>query len=222
MESHLRYAPRLHGPRPRGIVGGGVALGVALVLAGLVAPDDATPKGGPVLVSENFQSPALPEGWRFDREGVWTVRAGKLHAKLPDRKQERSLAFFGSSEWKNYAVDLDMRQIRGVDKGIVVRVDDSEGVGIDLRGTGYDDIVMYRGFSQLGKASAPNRNGRWYHVRVEVQGNRYRVYVNRALKIDYADDGNRSPAGRLALAAYTGGAGECEVSYDNVVVRPLP
>lgn len=181
-----------------------------------------TDRGGKNLAAERFSGSSLPSGWKFDREGVWSIRNGRLRAALPDKKQEKSFAFLGSEGWQNYAVELDVRQVRGVDKGLAVRVQGEEGVGVDLRGGEYQDIVMYRGYSQLGKARAPNRNGRWYRLRVEVKGNQYRVFVGRKLAIDVVDEGNKSPAGRIALAAYTGGAGECEVLYDNLVVRSLP
>jgi hypothetical protein len=56
---------------------------------------------------------------------------------------------------------------------------------------------------------------------VEVQGQRYRVYVNRALKLDYQDPDRTRSSGRVALAAYTGGAGECVVWFDNLKVTRL-
>jgi hypothetical protein len=48
------------------------------------------------------------------------------------------------------------------------------------------------------------------------------VFVNGVSKINYDDQANSRPSGRVALAAYTGGKAECEVLYDNVIVRSLP
>ncbi len=177
-------------------------------------------RGDDVLLAADFSSPSL-DGWTFDRARVWSARGGRLRARLPDAKQEKSFAYFGSESWRNYAVDLDLCALRGVDKGVAVRVQGEEGVGVDLRGRGYNDVLMYRGYRRLGRATARNRGGQWHHLRVEVRGGRYRVYVNGRLKIDYLDESDQRPGGRLALAAYTGGAGECEVLYDNVVVRAL-
>ena len=150
------------------------------------------------------------------------MRDGLLWAELPEAKQKRSFALFGSEDWTDYLVDVDMCAIRGVDKGIAVRIKgQEEGVGIDLRGPGYDDVVMYQGARQLGKSPAPNRNGLWHHLRVKVEGGRYRVYVDGRLRIDYVDERSGRLSGRVALAAYTGGAGQCVVCYDNVIVRSL-
>lgn len=201
-----------------------VAPAVALALAALHQP--ARPRAeaavtSPIVLSANFQSAGLPAGWTVDRPGVWSVRNGRLHARLPKKKQEKSFAWFGHESWKDYQLDFDVIGLRGVDKGLAVRAQGDEGIGIDLRGPGYDDIVMYRGYAQLGKAAVRNENGKWHHVRVVVRGGRYQVYVNHQLKIDYLDEKNERPAGRIALAAYTGGNGENEVAFDNVVVRAL-
>lgn len=199
-------------------------LGVIAALATAHEPalplEEAATNPG-VVFSANFGSPELPQGWTFDRPEIWSVQDGRLRAKLPDQKQEKSLAYFGNENWKDYQVDLDVYGVRGVDKGIAVRSQGEDAVGIDLRGPGYDDVVMFRGYSQLGKAPALNPNGKWHHVRVLVRGGRYQVYVNRQLAIDYIDEDDQRPSGRLALAAYTGGAGACEVLFDNVVVRAL-
>ena len=47
------------------------------------------------------------------------------------------------------------------------------------------------------------------------------MFVNGDLLIAFLDEANSRPRGCLALAAYTGGAGECVVMYDNVEVRAL-
>ena len=206
-----------------------LALLLALVLAcqpeaastrsrmGLTSEETARSQRHEVLFAADFES-GWPRGMSVDRERVWSVVDGKLRAQLPDRKQERSFAYVGSEEWSDYAVDVDVYGDRGVDKGIAVRADGGKGVGIDLRSGSYNDVVMYRGFSQLGRAPASNLNGKWYHLRVEVRGNQYRVYVNRALKLDYTDEDNARPRGCVALAAYTGGAGACLLYFDNLVV----
>jgi hypothetical protein len=195
-----------------------VAVGVLTV--GTSGAGDTPWRHGEVLFSESFSDSS---GGRFthDREGVWSVRNGHLHARLPDERQQRSFAFFGSERWRDYAVDLDVCALRGVDKGVAVRVRGKRGLVVDLRGPGYDDVVLHRGYSKLGQARAENAHGYWSHLRVEARGARYRVWVDGRLAIDHADRRNRDPQGRLALVAYTGGQGECEVLYDDVVVRAL-
>lgn len=175
---------------------------------------------GTELLAERFSRSDLA-GWTLSPPSPWSVQGGRLKAALPNVKQEKAFAYFGSDSWQDYSLDLDVCGMRGADKGAVVRVDGQEGVGVDLRGDGFDDVLLYRNDKELGKSPAPNQNGHWHHLRIEARGARYRVFVNGKLKIDYDDQSNMRPSGRLALAAYTGGRGECEVLYDNVVVRPL-
>jgi len=176
---------------------------------------------GQILFQDDFSEGASPE-WTFDRKGVWRVEDGHLRAEMPEEKQQRSFAFAGSETWNDYALDLDVCGIRGVDKGVVVRVaGDRKGVGLDLRGARYNDLLMYRGYEHWAHAEVPNVSGTWYHLHIEARRNRYRVYVNGELKIDFTDESNSRPRGRIALAAYTGGIAACTVLYDNIEVRTL-
>jgi hypothetical protein len=159
--------------------------------------------------------------WTTDRDDVWRTTRGMLRADLPDAKQERSLLYGGSEQWTDYAVDLDVCMVRGVDKGVIVRVQGDQGIAVDLRGPGYQDVILNRREWPLGRATAVNANSTWHHLRVEAQGHDYRVFVNGELRLDRLDGRRSRPRGSIALAAYTGGVGECTVYYDNVVVTPL-
>jgi len=182
-------------------------------------PDSAA--NGRLLFADSFTDSAS-RNWKFDGDSVWSVVDGRLRARLPAERQLWSFAKVGGSDWRDYAVDFDACGVRGVDKGIAVRMDGAKrGVGIDLRSSPFDDVLMYRGFEHWGHAKLPHKNGTWVHVRVEVRGNRYRAWIEGKLAIDYTDEHNSRARGGIALAAYTGGTGECEVLYDNVQVHAL-
>ena len=184
------------------------------------APRMATPPGR-VLFSDDFAAGRVV-GWKPDRDDVWTVRRGMLRADLPDERQQRSFLYTGSDTWTDYAVDLDVCAMRGADKGVAVRVVQGEtGIAVDLRGPGYQDVLLQRREWPLGKARVLNANAQWHHLRVEARGHRYRVWVNDAVVIDKEDSRKARASGGIALAAYTGGVGECTVYYDNVVVTSL-
>jgi hypothetical protein len=179
------------------------------------------PPTGHVLFQDDFSDRSL-SGWEADRDSVWSVKGGALRADLPDRKQERSFLFAGSESWTNYAVDFDVCAMRGVDKGVAVRVEGRRsGIGVDLRGPGYQDVIVHIGPLPLGKARVVNPNGVWHHLRVEVRGQSVRVFVNGTLLVERAEARRSPPHGRIALAAYTGGVAQCTVYYDNVVVTEL-
>jgi len=174
-----------------------------------------------VLLASDFREGGM-HGWRPDQPAYWQVENGALCATLPERKQVHSLIVAGSPQWTDYALDLDLCAVRGVDRGAAVRVDGKRGIGVDLRGPGYDDVLLHRDRVQLGRAATPNANGRWHHLRIEARGQRYRVFVNHALVLDRTDRGRAHPRGGIALAAYTGGVGQCRVCFANVVVTALP
>ncbi len=175
---------------------------------------------GRVLFEDDFSSGKLTK-WATDREGVWSVWRGVLRADLPDEKQQRSFAWFGDSTWADVAVDLDVCQMRGVDKGVVVRANDGGGIGVDLRSGVYQDILMYRRQWPLGKAKATNPNGVWHHLRMELRGPHIKVFVNGELKLEREAPRDSDAQGRMGLPAYTGGVGQCTVYYDNIVVTAL-
>jgi hypothetical protein len=184
-------------------------------------PSPRMPKiDGQVLFADDFNDGDLA-GWEADREHVWQVRRGMARADLPDAKQEHSFLYAGAPEWRDVALDVDVCAMRGVDKGAVVRAANGSGIAVDLRGPGYQDVLLHRRQWPLGKARVTNGNAVWHHLRIEASGARYRVYVNGALVIDRGDEKRDAPAGRIALAAYTGGVGQCTVYYDNVVVTAL-
>ena len=221
-------ARRTHARRTALAIASGclVALAVAVVTADpardpfpQTLPRAAHPSG-PVLFRDDFTDTTLSV-WTKDRGGVWSVHHGLLRAELPNARQQHSFLYAGSEEWRDYAVDLDVCMIRGVDKGVVVRVQGDDGIGVDLRGPGYQDVILQHREWPMGKARATNANTVWQHLRVEVLGNRYRVFVNGDLALEATDKKHRRTNGRIALSAYTGGNGECLVYYDHVVVTAL-
>src|SRR6516162_3372466 len=180
-----------------------------------------------VLFADDFSGDLTK--WTPDQKGVWSLWHGMLRADLPDQKQLRSIIVAGDTAWTDVAVDLDVCMMRGVDKGVVVRVMGESGTGVDLRGGSYQDMVMYQGSWPMGRATTTNANGTWNHLRVEARGSRYRVFVNGEQRLDKNDGRSESRGdphsakrfGRIALPAYTGGVGQCTVYYDNVVVTAL-
>jgi hypothetical protein len=198
-------------------------VGTATDATRFARPSPAPPLHRPghgVLFADDFSSGTL-KGWTPDRLDVWSVSHGMLRADLPDQKQLRSLLYAGDTSWTNVAVDIDVCMMRGVDKGVVVRVGGASGMGVDLRGGSYQDVLMYLRDWPMGRASAVNANGAWNHLRVVASGDRFRVFVNGELKIDRPDARSARRSGRIALPAYTGGVGQCTVYYDNVVVTAL-
>jgi hypothetical protein len=206
-----------------------LGLGASLALgAGPDIARDALPPPSPAfdpprgaLLAEDFGTGRLRR-WRADRDSVWSTWRGVLRAQLPDRRQEHSFLYAGDTTWTDYAVDLDVCGMRGVDKGLVVRVVGERGLGLDLRGPGYHDLRLNLNEFPMGRVAVENANGVWHHVRVTIQDRRCRVQVDGRQLVDRVVSRRLEPRGGIALAAYTGGVAECSVYYDNVIVTPLP
>ena len=181
-------------------------------------PPAAVEPPGEVIFREDFHT---LDAWRADRDSIWSVERGVLCGHPPDGRQERSFLFAGSEDWQDYAVDLDLCQVRGVDKGVAVCVRGRHGVAVDLRGGEYQDVLLYRQQVPLGRTKAPNADRVWHHLRVEVRGARFTVLVNGVRTLERRDPLGSMRRGRIALPAYTGGHGECAVFYANVVVTRL-
>src|SRR2546426_9781999 len=162
-----------------------LACGIVLCLGAIAdTTRNALPPPSPRFVApagalfvDDFHTPRL-QHWRPDRDGVWSVKRGTLKAELPDERQQHSMLFAGDSTWTDYAVDLDVCGLRGVDKGVVVRVRGTRGLGVDLRGPGYHDVRLQLNELPIGRASVENGNGVWQHLRIEVRGARCRLIVN--------------------------------------------
>jgi hypothetical protein len=215
------------------LVGWLILLGLATSLAGAGAPSDPGRVPAPPprrqsdrqansIFVDRFADGSL-EGWTADDASVWSVRDGVLRAELPDEKQAHSFLYAGDSTWADYSVDFDVCGMRGVDKGCAVRVmPGKRGLGIDLRGPGYDDLKLYVNQFPVGTARVTNANGTWHHVRVEVRGrDDCRVAINGRVVFDRELRPDPPPRGGIALSAYAGGVGQCTVYYANVVVTAL-
>jgi len=197
---------------------GGPAAGAPATLPAVPPPPGKTAASGEVLFTEDFRT---LDAWQADRDSVWSVEDGVLCGRLPDGKQERSFLFAGSEDWQDYAVDLDLCQVRGVDKGVAVCVRNRRGVAADLRGGEYQDVLLYHQQLPLGRARALNADRVWHHLRIEARGARFAVWVNGVRVLERRDPLGSMTRGRIALAAYTGGHGECAVFYANLVVTRL-
>ena len=174
------------------------------------------------LFADDFSGDSL-KGWRTDSlASAWSVRDGMLRGDLPDMKQAHSFLLAGDSTWSDYAVDFDVCGMRGVDKGVGVRVKNRHGLGIDLRGPNHNDVLVYLNSLPVGSGKVENANGMWHHVRVEIRGSYFRVSVDGKEVTDkHLHVKKPSRHGGIALAAYAGGVAQCTVYYDNVVVTPM-
>ncbi len=130
----------------------------------------------------------------------------------------------GDSSWTDYVFEYDVRGNAGVDKTVGFRQGEGRGYGFLIRSdwlTGDEAILTRLGYdAQI--SLFPSQNGIWYHVKITCIGNHIWVSIDGVEVIDYVDPDTPSLSGWIALSAWTGAAGECDISFDNVVVTGPP
>lgn len=155
--------------------------------------------------------------------GACKVDSGVLHAR-------NAYAVFGDPSWKNYVVSFRARAPKTAEQvqiwagfhthsrfdRYVVGIKGGLQDDIYLMRTGYMGMDEFMGVRPLGFHPVP---GEWYKLRVEVCGNRIRVFVNDNKKphIDVTDPHmTLAPAGGVAL-----GGGWIDTEFDDLHVSGL-
>jgi hypothetical protein len=156
----------------------------------------------------------------------WSFTGGKAIASTPTTYIAEQM-FIGDSSWRDYSFEVDVYGTAGPDKAIGVRVTDANNYyNIHLIGPdgGYHHLDINR--VQGGSATILYRNSSFsvlnntlYRVRVDVEGNRLKVYVNGTLEATVVDDA--FPHGGVGLFGGSGGYAPNTIQYDNVAVTPL-
>ena len=145
-------------------------------------------------------------------------------------RSKGSYALFGNPEWKNYTMSFKARAPKEAEQvqiwagfrthnrfdRYVVGIKGGLQDDLYLMRTGYMGTDEFMGIRPLGFHPVP---GEWYKVKIEVCGNRIRVFLNdeKLPRIDLEDkNGSLAPSGEVAL-----GGGWIETEFDDLSVTPL-
>ena len=169
----------------------------------------------------------------FSNQGEILKTVGRGECSIADGvfRSKGSYACFGNPEWKNYSMSFKVRAPKGAEQvqiwagfraynrfdryvaGIKGGLQDD----VYLMRTGYMGTDEFMGVRPLGFHPVP---GEWYSMKVEVCGNRIRVFVNGEKEpyIDVVDkNANLVPSGEVTL-----GGGWIETEFDDLIVTLLP
>lgn len=164
-------------------------------------------------------------------ENLLTVGRGDTRIEDGVLRSKGSYAVFGEPAWKNYSVSFKARAPKDAEQvqiwagfrthnrfdRYVVGIKGGLQDDLYLMRTGYMGTDEFLGVRPLGFHPEP---GEWIKVKVEVAGNRIRVFLNNQ-KLPYIDiedkNGDKSaPMGEIAL-----GGGWIETEFDDLTVSPL-
>ncbi|MFO0829424.1 MAG: hypothetical protein U0572_14900 [Phycisphaerales bacterium] len=178
----------------------------------------ATSATAQVTFSDNFDAGASPL-WG-NESGSWIVADGRYSAELPSNwpNAYSSLPFVLA----NCAIDVDIAAVN--DGGIWLRSAPAPGTPIGVTGvllvTGANGFSFYWHIVPDGSSYGSSYEIVWglfppgsdIHVRVEVVGDAYSVYLNGETTPASTLTTSQFPVGRVGLYDYSG------QSFDNVVV----
>lgn len=144
---------------------------------------------GQTLFVHDFAQGA--EGWRVVR-GNWQVADGSYRQN--DLEVDRR-AVAGDVNWRDYTLTLRARKLGGAEGFLIMfRVrDDNNWYWWNLGGWGNTKHAVERclgGSKSIVSSEVPGgiETGRWYDIRIEVQGSRIRCYLDGKLVHDFEDE----------------------------------
>ena len=168
----------------------------------------------------------------FSNTGEKLKTVGRGTCSIADNvfRSQNAYALFGKPEWKNYTFSFKARAPKNADQvqiwasfrnynrfdRYVVGIKGGLQDDLYLMRTGYMGTDEFMGVRPLGFHPVP---GEWYRMKVEVCGNRIRIFLNDEEQphIDITDNNaNLVPLGEIGL-----GGGWIETEFDDLTVTPM-
>ena len=170
--------------------------------------------------AENFDS-GIREEWQIVGEH-WSFDNGVANSDVPTAYQNEYLSV-GDTSWTDYTFEVDMMGTAGTDKHIKFRTQNPENYYfVHMRGPiQYNDLELGRRINDswevLSSKNYNVQNNVNYHLKIVVDGNKLKLYINNILELEATDDTYSS--GGIALTNISGGYAPNNLVFDNVNVR---
>lgn len=162
-------------PKPRG-----GAIGVGTWATQAEFKDIQVKQGDKVLFESNFADGT--QGWRL-HGGKWAVKDGAL--QQTDRG-ENIRAFIGDKNWTNYTLSLKARKLGGAE-GFLISFgvqDENAKAWWNIGGWGNVRHALEVGGVPESSVNGKIETGKWYDIRIELQGNNIKCYLDGKLLHD--------------------------------------
>lgn len=180
----------------------------------------------PVVLSDDFEA-GISKDWKY-KEGTWTAVDGQV--KTPT--YGKMLIGTVTQGWlTDYTVECDIKYTMNINAGILFRTTNpSTGGANDSPSQGTDFVQGYfftlgsngatlgkhnYGWTTLASKTGTYTTNRSYHLKVDVEGDTFKCYVDGKLVINYTDT---TPfiEGRAGIRTHN-----CTAYVDNFVVTPV-
>jgi alpha-L-arabinofuranosidase len=204
-------------PNPHGLTGVGVfQTQVEYKDIVVTAPD------GRKLSSDNLVNDAGQ--WQFPN-GEWTVENGVIKPRV---ENSQSWALAGDPKWENYTIRLRARKLGGAE-GFIVMWHSADGDNYRWWNIGgWGNTITRCEVSEDGgrEAYGPSspftvETGRWYDLRLEVNGHSVRGFIDDNLVIEAADEALPAAVSAYASASYANATHDVIVKVVNNGADPL-
>lgn len=170
-------------------------------------------KGEKTLFTSDFS--ASMEPWRTQR-GSWEVRDGALRQTS---KEIDCRAAAGNPNWSDYTLSLKARKLGGHEGFLIMFQlhDVHTRCWWNLGGWGNREHAIEGAGVDCPHVPGKIETGRWYDIRLELQGSKIRCYLDGKLIHDVSRGGMRS---LYACAGLKQGSGELILKVVNMLSQP--
>ncbi len=204
-------------PAPKG------GIGVATWLTQAEFKDIQVTQGGQTLYQKNFAD-GLAD-WKLG-QGDWKVQDGALR-QTSEATNLRATA--GDPNWTDYTYSLKARKIAGAEGFLILfhAQDNDNFVWWNLGGWGNARSALERSLggvkTQIGPAAPVTiETGRWYDIKIEVQGRRIRCFLDGKLITQAVDAPGAGAMPIYATASRDNKSGDVILKVVNADSDPQP
>jgi len=126
-----------------------------------------------------FDPKAGTKGWSKPKEGAWSVKDGAL-VQTDATVQNTVASFIAGASWKDYTLELKARKLSG-QEGFIIRFRDQRDKAIHLNLGGWGNKehgLEQNGQNPILRKPGSIETGRWYAVKVQLDGERVKVWLD--------------------------------------------
>jgi alpha-L-arabinofuranosidase len=180
--------------------------------------DIGVTRGGATLYA--FDPKAGTKGWSKSKQGAWSVKDGTLR-QTDEAEQDTVTSFIAGAPWSDYTLELKARKLSG-QEGFIIRFRDqrAKAVHLNLGGWGNKEHGLEQnGQNPILRKPGSIEAGRWYAIKVQLEGERVRVWLDGEPLFDQVIRNEMIPRAYL-VAGLDKAAGEIVVKAVNPHAEP--